>query len=88
MSNDDLIAVFEALLAKQCGKKLLHPNAIADIYVRVALKQSNGNVSRTARALGLERRTLQRMLYKNVDKRAGEQMRCPPGGCQLCVKSN
>lgn len=38
------------------------PRELAWLYVRAAYEQFDGNMSKTARALGMHRRTLQRML--------------------------
>lgn len=40
----------------------MHPDAFRWHYVQMAFKRNNLNVSRTARQLGMHRRTLQRML--------------------------
>lgn len=47
----------------------LTPDQLRWHYVQLALATNDGNVSTTARKLGMHRRTLQRMLGKNPPQR-------------------
>jgi hypothetical protein len=65
---------------------LPHPDAIRCAYVRASIEHFRGNLSKASRALGIPRRTLQRMLKKNPDRRHGDVEKCD-GNCQACIES-
>ena len=61
------MTVAEALsLALAHPQELPRPSRVALPYAHPALAQHGGNVSATARALGMDRRSLQRMLGKRA----------------------
>jgi len=50
----------------------------------MSIQHFSGNLSKAGRAMGIPRRTLQRMLKKNPDRRKGEKEPCN-GKCSACV---
>lgn len=60
-----------ATLQRAITRVDLTPNQLRWHYIQLAFCVHGGNVSHTARALGMHRRTLQRMLAANAPGRVG-----------------
>jgi two-component system response regulator RegA len=64
---DDIVAAFHHDMGNESApvnEKLLSVNRLEWEYINRVLSENHGNVSVTARALGMHRRTLQRKLSK------------------------
>lgn len=58
------------------GTPMLHPDALRCAYIRTVVEHYGGNKSVAAKAMNLDRRSLQRMMLKNPDRRKGEVQPC------------
>ena len=76
--------VLHSFVQASCGKAMPHPDAVRCAYIRMSIQHFRGNLSKAGRAMGIPRRTLQRMLKKNPDRRKGEKEPCN-GKCSACV---
>jgi hypothetical protein len=79
----DLETALVDFLSGRCGKPLPHPDAVRDLYLRLVLERFSGNLTKSSRATGLHRRTIQRTLWKNRDRRHGDAEPC--SGCVFCT---
>jgi transcriptional regulator with AAA-type ATPase domain len=67
----DIKPVLREFIHASCGTPMPHPDAVRCAYARLMVEHFKGNLSKACRAMGLHRRTLQRMLKKNPDRRIG-----------------
>jgi hypothetical protein len=83
----DIKAPLREFICASCGEPMPHPDSVRCAYIRLAVEHFKGNLSRTSRAMGLHRRTLQRMLQKNPDRRVGKGQECR-GDCVVCARES